>query len=358
MPTLAIYLHNLNPYAIKLWEGGPIRWYGLSYLLAFFLGYLVIRRVTRVGVSTLKPEHVGDLVITLALGVVIGGRVGYCLFYQPRLLGLIDHAPYWGVLAMNEGGMASHGGMIGGIVASWWYARRHKHSWPFILDLFAFGAPLGLFFGRIANFVNGELYGRPVPDGSVAMNWAVRFPQEMLHWNPNVPADNLKIEAVSGAIPFLPEIKAGYVFSGWEGQAMATLRAIQEGNAEVSRIVGPVLTPRHPSQLYEALLEGLVLFAVLCWLWRRPMKPGVIGGAFCVTYGLVRILGECFRTPDFIIADQEFAALGVTRGQWLSALLCLAGVVMILAFRRRNVEPMGGFCGKAANAVSVESKRS
>lgn len=347
MTTLAIYLHNIDPYAIRLWEGGPIRWYGLSYLIGFFIAFLLLRRVVRVGVSTLKPEMVGDLVLTLAVGVVIGGRLGYCLFYQPRLLGFIDHAPYWGVLAMNEGGMASHGGIIGGIVATWWYARRHKHSWPHLLDLFAFGAPLGLFFGRVANFVNGELYGRPVGTGSIAMHWGVRFPQEMLQWNPNIPADNMKIDAVWPALNFLPEIKNGDVFASWHEQALALIRAIQEGNIDVSRLVEPALTVRHPSQIYAALLEGLVLFAVLFWLWRKPQKPLIIGGAFCLVYGLVRIADEFFRMPDAHIANQEFAVTGITRGQWLSIILALVGLVLIVIFQRRNVAPMGGWRGPA-----------
>jgi len=343
MLTLAVYLHTIDPYAIMLWEGGPIRWYGLSYLLGFFIAFLLVRRVVSVGVTPLKREMIGDLVVALAIGIVIGGRVGYCVFYQPRLLGFIDHFPYWGVLAMNEGGMASHGGMIGGIVAAWWFARRHKIPWPHLLDLLAFAAPLGLFFGRIANFINGELYGRPVSQGSIAMHWAVRFPQEMLTWNPDVMADEPKVREVSHVIPFLPEYHAGRVFESWDQVAASAIRAIQNHNADVIRVVEPVLTPRHPSQIYQALLEGLLLFLILLWLWRRPQKPLVIGGAFFVIYGVVRIIGEIFRTPDAIIIHQEFERFGVTRGQWLSVLLAIAGVVMIVAAQRRNTQPLGGW---------------
>ena len=178
MPQLAAWLHNLDPYLIDLhlWEGGPIRWYGLAYLVGFVLGYLLIRRVVKVGICSLNPAGVADLVVVLAVGVVIGGRLGYVLFYQPQLLwSFYGQLPFWGVLAMNQGGMASHGGIIGTILACLWYARRHGHSKLFVLDLLAFGAPLGLFLGRLTNFINGELIGR----GPTEVPWAVKFPQEI-----------------------------------------------------------------------------------------------------------------------------------------------------------------------------------
>src|SRR5690606_13364210 len=121
------------------------------------LGYLIIRRVTRAGISSLDPVEVWDLVLTAAIGIVLGGRIGYVLLYQPSLLtSFSDSLPWWDALAINKGGMASHGGMIGLIVATWLYARRHRHRWRHVIDLTAFGAPIGLFFGRMANFINGE----------------------------------------------------------------------------------------------------------------------------------------------------------------------------------------------------------
>ena len=336
MPLLAVFLHNIDPFAIRFPDWSPVagvRWYGLSYLLGFFIAYLLIKRVVRAGVSTLKPQEVGDLIVTLALGVVIGGRLGYVFFYKPSLLWLIeDHFPWWGVLMINKGGMASHGGMIGGIVASWYYAWKHKHSWAHILDLFAFGAPLGLFFGRIANFINGELYGRPVTEGSIAMHWAVRFPQEVALWSD---------EQAYAAAPYLRNIPTGSDgppnLLDW-----ITLR-VQQGNQQVIHAIEPLLIPRHPSQLYEALLEGLVLFTVLAIVWWKPRKPLVVGATFGITYGIVRIIGEYFRMPDAHILNEEFAHFGITRGQWLSALLTLAGVVMLVFVNRRKVSPMGGW---------------
>ncbi|MCC6578811.1 MAG: prolipoprotein diacylglyceryl transferase, partial [Phycisphaeraceae bacterium] len=138
---LAMWLHTIDPYAIKLWEGGPIRWYGLSYLLGFYLGYLAIRRICKAGLTTVKLRETADLVGTLAIGAVVGGRVGYALFYQPELLWTFqDHAPWWSLLAINQGGMASHGGMIGLILGCCYYAWRHHHNPRHLMDLAAFAA--------------------------------------------------------------------------------------------------------------------------------------------------------------------------------------------------------------------------
>ena len=345
MPLLAVFFHNIDPFAIRFTDDFGIRWYGLSYLLGFFIAYLLIKRVVRAGVSTLKPEEVGDLIVTLALGVVIGGRLGYVFFYSPSLLTAFDsqQVPYWGVLMINKGGMASHGGMIGGIIASWYYAWKHNHSWPHILDLFAFGAPLGLFFGRIANFIHGELFGRPVREGSIAMHWAVKFPQEMYLWDPENSADAAKLETLIRQAAPLVKKPTEFLAAGSDEQIRTVIGLMQKGNQSLRAVVEPLLTPRHPSQLYEALLEGLVLFTVLAIVWWKPRKPLVIGATFAITYGIVRIIGEVFRMPDAPIAHEEFQHFGVTRGQWLSALLMLAGVIMLVLAQRRRVAPMGSW---------------
>ncbi len=324
LSLLAAYLHRIDPFAIEFPDRFPItgiRWYGLSYILGFVIGYLLIRRVTKVGRSTLKPDKVGDLVFALVIGAVVGGRLGYVLLYRPDLLWqFADRFPFWGVLAINEGGMASHGGMIGAVIACLYYARRRGHSWPHLLDLSAFAAPLGLFFGRIANFVNGELIGRPVRL-NVNLPWAVKFPQEMFEWNE---------PQLAKLPPDLSDL----------GSLDAIIAQVQRGNQAVIQAVEPLLTPRHPSQIYAALLEGLVVFLVLAILWTKPRRPGIVGGTFLLVYGLVRIFDEMFREPDAHIGYQW---LGLTRGQWLSTLLVLTGIVLIVVFRRRNVEPMGGW---------------
>lgn len=319
---LAAWLHNIDPYAIKLWEGGPIRWYGLSYLVGFVIAYGLVRRVLRVGAqpheAPLSPARAADFIVGVAIGIVVGGRLGYVLFYQPSLfVEFTDALPYWSALAIHKGGMASHGGMIGGVVACLYFARRHRQPVMFLFDLFAFGAPLGLFFGRIANFINGELYGRACdPDFPLA----VKFPQELYELPP---------EQV--AILGMPPDRA--------------VQAVQAGNPRVIEMLGnlDLLTPRHPSQLYAAVLEGLIVFAVLAWFYRKPVKPGVIGAAFAMTYAVMRIINEFFRMPDEHLRHAEFAAWGITRGQWLSVLLLMLGAVVLTVALRRGTRPTGGW---------------
>ena len=328
------YLHQINPFAIRFHGDFGIRWYGLSYLWGFFLGYLLVHRVVAVGRSTLKPQEVGDMTMWLALGIVLGGRLGFVFFYQPELLTQISGSfPYWGVIAINQGGMASHGGMIGGIVASYLYARANKHSWAHMLDLFAFGAPLGLFFGRIANFINGELYGRECPP---TFSLAVQFPQEITTWK----ADDQRLTTLFDALPFTHRFDPTEHFNKFY---QALIDEQSRGNPQVIAALRQVLPARYPSQLFEAVLEGLVVFFVLAIIWWKPRKPLVVGASFGIVYGLVRIIGEQFRMPDHYLLKQEFQSYGVTRGQWLSGLLILAGVVLLIFALNRKVAPMGGW---------------
>lgn len=328
--TLAVYLHTIDPYAVKLWDGGPVRWYGLSYLLGFYLAYLLIRRVARVGRSTLLPQHAGDLVVVVAIGVVLGGRLGYVLFYRPDMLWTFTSvAPFWDVLAVNKGGMASHGGMIGALLAALYYARK-GHARLHVFDLIAFAAPLGIFFGRLTNFINGELIGRPCPS---VLPWAVKFPQEMYLWIPSqFAALDQSIKQSAGQVLVWPNLSL-------ENQVAQMIDRIQTGDAALARVIEPLLTPRHPSQIYQALLEGLLLFVILAAAWHRPRKPGFIVGLFGVAYSVLRIVGEIYREPDVGIG---FQWLGLTRGQWLSVGLLLAGLVLMLV-SNRSPQPMGGW---------------
>ncbi len=261
---LATYLHQINPYAIKLWEGGPVRWYGLSYLLGFYVAYLLFKRIAKVGITTLGPKDPADLIVTLAMGIVIGGRLGYVLFYKPAMLwGFSSRLPFWDVLAINNGGMASHGGMIGMILACWWYAKKHGHALGHLIDLGACAAPLGVFFGRIANFVNGELLGRAC---SPNLPWGVKFPQEIHLW------DNSLIAELARQLPMPPSVNMSY--PSW------FIDQVQQGNTLAVQIAQTWVTTRHPSQIYQALLEGLLLWLILMFAWRRPRKPLFISGLF------------------------------------------------------------------------------
>lgn len=330
LAALATYVHNIDRFAIEFWPGGPpflqgIRWYGLSYLLGFLVGYLLIRRVVRAGRSPLQPQHVWDYVVTVALGAIIGGRLGYAVFYEPSLFG---DPPLLGIFQLWRGGMASHGGILGATLAILYFSRRHRLSPLHLLDLGAFATPLGLAFGRIANFINGELYGRPAPPW---LPWAVKFPQEIAAWSQEQLA--ALVDSLSGLAAYQAHPPRGYL-EDWVTQR------IQAGDRQVLAAVEPLLTPRHPSQLYQALLEGLCLFLLLLFVWRRPRKPGIVCGWFLIGYGLFRILGENFRLPD---ADIGYQWLGLTRGQWLSAPMILAGLLLLALCYRRPAPLLGSW---------------
>lgn len=352
------YVHNLSPFAIQFTETFGIRWYGLAYLSGFVFGYYAILLMTRRKGTLFKEESIADFTTYVAIGVLLGGRLGYCLFYAPDLFTAFDNSfPYWGALKVNEGGMASHGGILGVMAVCFFYARSHKIPVLHCMDLVVFGGSIGFFFGRIANFINGELYGRAAPEGPA---WAVKFPQEMILW---MQKDFPKLTTLGPAVEALHEVKSesGEVIplttSLWQQWMGAygndfvarqhihevvdqLIKAVQHGNAAVVAALAQVLTPRHPSQIYQAFLEGLFVFLILCWMWRKPQKPGVIGGWFGVLYCVARIIGEQFRMPDAHIGFQLF---GLTRGQWLSIGLLLIAIIWLAICYRRPVKKMGGW---------------
>ena len=268
--TLDQIYHSLDPVALSL---GPIsiRWYGIAYLLGFILGGVVLWRTARRWKLGLTPDDVSTLIVGIAFGVIVGGRLGYCLFYGDGwyLAHPID------IVMINEGGMSFHGGLVGAIIGGAIACRQLGLSFRTMCDLGVIAAPLGLFFGRCANFVNGELWGKPCD-----LPWAVTF-------------------ETGGAIP------------------------------------------RHPSQLYEALLEGLVIFCVLQIVSRRKKTPpqGTFMGLFLLMYGVFRFLIEFVRVPD---AQLGYLVGGVvTMGQLLSLPLVLLGIVELVLARRRGWSQRG-----------------
>ncbi|MGB7543118.1 MAG: prolipoprotein diacylglyceryl transferase [Burkholderiales bacterium] len=255
---------NFDPIAIAI---GPvaIRWYGLMYLVgfaAFFgLGRLRIARAIAGRVSTAVLD---DLLFFGVLGVVLGGRLGYVLFYKPAFY----FANPLEIFAVWHGGMSFHGGFLGVLLAVWYVARRHRLRWLELTDFLAPLIPLGLATGRIGNFINGELYGR-VTD----------VPWGMLFHSPGA---------------------------------------------------GPL--PRHPSQLYQFALEGVLLFVIL-WLYSsKPRPTGAVSGAFLLGYGVFRFIAEYFREPDDFLG---LLTLGLSMGQWLSLPMVLAGIGMLAWALRR-----------------------
>ena len=285
--TLAAWLHDWDPFVIEFWHGSPlpgIRWYGLSYLAGFAAAYFLVRRIARIGNSPLKPAQVLDFVMYIAIGVIVGGRVGYVLFYDPPLLtNFTASFPFWGLLALNKGGMSSHGGAIGLAVAAYVFGRRQQISVLHLLDLTGFSCAIGFFLGRLANFVNGELYGRKC---SESFPLAVKFPQEMRteQWL----SRNLH-EVKPVLVRMIPDNSTSV-----DSMIQWAIIKIRHGNQQVIQLVEPLLPARHPSQLYEAALEGLLLFLVMLVAWPKPRKPGVIIGICCMVYCVGRIFAEQF----------------------------------------------------------------
>ena len=354
-PTLTLaatsgsWIHDIGPVALQL---GPlaIRWYGLSYVLGFIAGWWLLARLSKRGLIAIPPDRVGDAAMYFVLGVVLGGRLGYAILYDPALFVTFGKSfPFWALLEINKGGMASHGGIVGTIIASAVIARGFKGPDGIrvgkcppqhIMDTIAAVCPIGLGLGRLANFINGELLGRIVAmPGKVGPWWAVRFPQEVLDDHaPKLTAQqelDLRVVAARYALP------GDETFSQQYQRLLDLLHAGGERAASIKQDLGPLLASRHPSQLYQFAAEGLVLGAVLWLIWRKPRKPGVVGCWFLITYGVLRVATEFWRLPDGHLAVQRIA--GLSRGQWLSVLMVVCGSVLLRHFTRKDAEKMGGW---------------
>ncbi|HEX8875146.1 MAG TPA: prolipoprotein diacylglyceryl transferase [Phycisphaerales bacterium] len=342
MLTLGAWLHNLSPFALEISEGFGLRWYGLSYAAGFVVAYLLMRTLAGRGLIQIPKDRVADAMTLLILGVILGGRLGYCIFYEPALLtGFSRSFPFWTFFALNRGGMASHGGMVGVIIACVIIARGFRDdrgeavgrtSVLHVMDVMALCATPGLFFGRIANFVNGELLGKIVAmPGESAPSWSVRFPQELFSASMEKGGHRPPL-SVDQALAFQRLLDANRGTSMTDEQAyQRVLDLLQKGPAETSRRIAeqlaPLLSARHPSQLYQAFAEGIVLGVALLAIWRVPRAPGVIASWFLIIYGVLRVVTEFWRLPDAQLAVQRIA--GLSRGQWLSVLMVVAGVALL-----------------------------
>jgi len=305
---LAYYLHDLDPIIFRIYDNVGPRWYGLAYVLAFISSFLLFFWLAKHGYADLSVAKVGDFITGAALfGVIIGGRVGYVFLYNPEML----RAPM-SILRVWEGGMSSHGGMIGLLLFTLYYAHRHKISWRNLGDNLVVTAPIGLFFGRCANFINGELYGR-----ATRVPWAMQFPKELL----DHPTEaNRAIASCTSIDPSLTTPEAIVASVHRQPEVATTLRAI--------------LTPRHPSQLYEAFFEGVVLFAILWFVRTRTRQPnGMLTGLFFICYAIFRIVIEYFREPDATLIGP------FTRGQFFSFFLIVIGASFIVAAKMHPTYP-------------------
>ena len=306
---LAYYVHDLSPFLVQF-GGFGLRWYGLSYLAGFLIGILLYRRLAQRGYSVLRPDQVTDFITMGALfGVLLGGRLGYMLFYDPDRF---FHDPLV-FFRVWEGGMASHGGIIGLTLFTIWFSRRHHLSFRNLGDNLVVVAPVGLFFGRCANFINGELYGR-----ITEAVWAVQFPKEILLYSPEHLDRLLGKAAVINPSFANPE---------------AVIAGVA-GSPPLHDLLAVEIAPRYPSQLVEAALEGILLFAVL-WMLRTRVRlaDGMLSGIFFIGYALLRIAGECFREPDAPMTA------GLTRGQFLSLFMIVIGILFLISAWRNPSYP-------------------
>ena len=308
---LAYFVHDLNPFLLEFSNGFGIRWYGLAYVAAFVVGYWLYVWLARQGYSEISQAQIGDFITGCALfGVILGGRIGYVIFY--------DWANFTAnplmILKVWDGGMSSHGGMLGIIAFTWVYARRKQVSWTNIGDNLVVVAPIGLFFGRCANFINGELFGRVA-----TVPWAIQFPKELY----DAPPETVRL-AISEAAHINPD---------WTSVA-AVIENVRY-SPELREQLAGTLSPRHPSQIYEALLEGMVLFGILWILRTRFRLPnGMLTGIFFIAYAILRIIGETFREPDAPMTAW------LTRGQFLSLFLFGIGAAFIgYAWRKPTWAP-------------------
>jgi len=318
IPVLANYVHDLSP---TLFEFGALklRWYGLAYVAGFVVAYWILRHLSRRGLWVVEEEKVADVVtFTAFFGVFLGGRLGYVFFYMIPEQGwqvLIDDPLV--VLKVWEGGMASHGGILGITFFALFYAVRHKVSWAGLGDGICIVAPLGVFFGRMANFINGELYGTKTES-----SWGVKFPNSLYEKEDIDKLDH----AVQQAAMVSDEV------GGLLAQENATTYSIYEQVIEISRndpkvleALGDHIDPRHASQVYEGILEGALIFGILYAV--RVLFPklghGVITGLFFILYAVFRILVENVREPDSDLI------LGITKGQFYSVFMILIGVCFL-----------------------------
>lgn len=360
-PTLAAWLHDLSPWVLRFGQSDlGVRWYGLSYILGFLAAWLIVRWMARRRMTPIPEAAATDVILWTALGAIVGGRLFYCLVYQPSLLVTFEPSfPYWGGLMINRGGMASHGGIIGVCVACWRISRGFRtesgeligRAPPVhVMEVLAAAVGPGLLFGRLANFVNGELLGRvAAAPGEPAPGWAVRFPQE--HLTEHAPA---LTPAQEGALIDIARTYAPNAtrFADAYERVLERLQAGGPDAAAIAERLAPLVSARHPSQLYQALAEGVIPTLVVWWLWRKPRAVGVVGGAWLMTYGALRVATEFVRLPDDHLTVARLA--GLTRGQWLSVLMVLVGLGVMLLARRWAKGAFGGWARAGRNQPASE----
>ncbi len=269
---------DFDPFLIQFSESVGVRWYGLAYVAGFIVAGLLLRLYYKCGRSPYNPDQQMTLMTAIVIGTLVGGRLGYILLYRPE--SLLENP--LNLFKVWEGGMASHGGFVGICIAIWWFAHHTKRSFFYVADIVVTLGPAGVLFGRVANFINGELWGK-VTD----VSWAWIFPKSA---EPGTPV--------------------------W------------------------MIPPRHPSQLYEAFFEGLLLLVYLqlrFWLSDPKKRPaGLLAAEFLMLYAIGRIFSEFFREPD---GGSITLIMGLSRGTFYSIITFLAGLAMLVYALKRKKQP-------------------
>ncbi|MEM7229793.1 MAG: prolipoprotein diacylglyceryl transferase [Planctomycetota bacterium] len=360
------FLHQIDPFVFRITDTFGLRWYGTSYLAGLIVGWLVLRWLAKSGRCAFPVPQVTDFLFMVFAGVLIGGRVGYCAFYDPSLfLDFTSSLPFWGVFRLNKGGMASHGGMIGVIIAAIWFCKKNKINPLHGIDMVGFIVPAGLCFGRIANFINGELWGRPLADDmqADAPSWSMKFPKAILDWDKaDLPrladtANTIGIEPVmwNAMVNTLPDDLAApdavitdvdsfrQIRSALNEMVAIAYDPAHAAHGAVSEALAGALYARYPSPLIQAAAEGPILALMLVMVWWKPRRAGVITAWFLMLYGVLRIVTEQFREPDRGIS---LLFGSITRGQTLSAAMILAGAAVLVFAMKRPPNAFGGLVKK------------
>ncbi|MGJ8658094.1 MAG: prolipoprotein diacylglyceryl transferase [Akkermansiaceae bacterium] len=341
---LATYVHNINPVIFSINDALKLRWYGLAYLLAFVVGFLLLKRLGDKKLWVLPGDKASDFITLAAVfGVFLGGRIGNIIFYQ------------WDEFVANpsvifkvwEGGMASHGGILGLMIFTLVYSYKKKVSWTGLGDGLCVVAPLGVMFGRIANFINGELYGRI--DKTFA--WSMKFPKTLFdstapefenqfqanqiaaNADPNYATYLEKVQQLSDNIRVYGYQPGSAQYNEWlslANQESTRLNAVIRDHEPVRQAIGELLEPRYPSQLFQAAGEGLGLFLILfitrmCF---RKLPHGILTGMFFFFYAVFRITMENFRQQE--TEDVTFLGTTFTMGQFLSLFMIVIGLGFII----------------------------
>ncbi len=342
--SLAVWVHNLDPMIFELWNGFGPRWYGLAYIIGLVAGWYIVKRWAEQERVPIQPIAVQDLAVYFGVGMIAGGRIGYCLFYDTSLLGFTSDFPFWRVLAVWEGGMASHGGIVGMFLGVLMYCKRNSINFLVIADASAVVTPIGICAGRLANFINGELWGRPTD-----VAWGIKFPEStstdhsilreqyiLEQWNKKIDTINSTNFIEQLNIVYLEYNKLYNDYNFDYKDAMERFHKLPAGSEEWIQIANQYVLTRHPSQLYAAFMEGIVVITVGMLIHRLHRRPGISMGVIFSVYAVMRFVNEFWRNPDPGYA----LYLGwMSKGQLLSLPLLAIGIFFIVWAYRRGPKP-------------------